>query len=554
MTDPARSAAIWYATDGYDPVKKGLNGRRVAGESFLRGFMQHADVASLQCITNGQTAAKEFARLADPYLRGRPVQNYHLNQTANLEDISTVMFPSPTVASEGWRRFHRSQTAYSICGITHTTATKAVMNGFFEARCAPLEPWDGIICTSKSVYDHVSYQQDLFDDYAGRRFGTKTPTRFNITTIPLGIHTDDFKPDESLGRALRDTQKIGPDDVVFLVLSRLSAHEKFDPIPMYRALRMAQDKTTQKIHLILCGYFPDKLSEDVFKNGAARAMPTISLHLLDGKDAEMRRSAYAASDVFVFPIDNLQETFGLAPVEAMAAGLPLIVSDWDGMKDTVTPDVGFRIPTRMVSPDMTRVVSERYQSDVDTYQQYTSLNASMVQIDIPKMAEKMALLAGDKGLRTKMGAAAQKRAKRQYDWKAIIPMMQNYWGELTAIRQHAQNDDTQRYQGLENPHAPNSGHLFQSYPTVQGQLETTLLRVTRGSSEMSIEKVVETRGYHRIRRQVETTANLKAVYRFFERAENGACLNDVLSETKFPMVLAERAIVFLLKYDLLREV
>jgi glycogen synthase len=46
--------------------------------------------------------------------------------------------------------------------------------------------------------------------------------------------------------------------------------------------------------------------------------------------------------------DNIQETFGLTPLEAMAAGLPVIVGDWDGYKDTVRDGVdGFRIPSLM---------------------------------------------------------------------------------------------------------------------------------------------------------------------------------------------------------------
>jgi glycosyltransferase involved in cell wall biosynthesis len=67
-----------------------------------------------------------------------------------------------------------------------------------------------------------------------------------------------------------------------------------------------------------------------------------------------------------FPIDNVQETFGLAPVEAMAAGLPLIVSDWDGMKDTVTPDVGFRIPTELPGPGQATYLSQRHMGGTDS--------------------------------------------------------------------------------------------------------------------------------------------------------------------------------------------
>ena len=40
----ARNAAIWYAQDGFDPAAKGINGRRVAGASFLTGFLRHAAV------------------------------------------------------------------------------------------------------------------------------------------------------------------------------------------------------------------------------------------------------------------------------------------------------------------------------------------------------------------------------------------------------------------------------------------------------------------------------------------------------------------------------
>ena len=41
---PQHNAAIWYAQDGFDPAAKGINGRRVAGESFLKGLLRHGDV------------------------------------------------------------------------------------------------------------------------------------------------------------------------------------------------------------------------------------------------------------------------------------------------------------------------------------------------------------------------------------------------------------------------------------------------------------------------------------------------------------------------------
>ena len=43
MPDPKRNATIYYLEDGFNP-QKGLNGRRMAGQSFLKGFFDHADV------------------------------------------------------------------------------------------------------------------------------------------------------------------------------------------------------------------------------------------------------------------------------------------------------------------------------------------------------------------------------------------------------------------------------------------------------------------------------------------------------------------------------
>lgn len=61
---------------------------------------------------------------------------------------------------------------------------------------------------------------------------------------------------------------------------------------------------------------------------------------------EERKALYAASDLFLFPGDCLNEAFGQTTIEALACGLPVIQSAWDGLKDTLTPDAGSLIPTR----------------------------------------------------------------------------------------------------------------------------------------------------------------------------------------------------------------
>ena len=88
-----------------------------------------------------------------------------------------------------------------------------------------------------------------------------------------------------------------------------------------------------------------------FFAGLKQYAPRIQPQWVDGKNFSHYNEAWAASDLFVSLSDNLQETFGITPVEAMAAGLPVVVSDWDGYKDTVVEGVtGYRVPTWMPPP------------------------------------------------------------------------------------------------------------------------------------------------------------------------------------------------------------
>lgn len=182
-------------------------------------------------------------------------------------------------------------------------------------------------------------------------FATKnkgTPTLFLLPVIPLGIHTQDFSFTEAQKAAARQAMGVDEHTLVVLFMGRLSFHAKAHPLAMYQALEAAAQGTGKSVVLVECGWHANEFIEKAYRDAAQLACPSVRVITLDGRKAEDRQTAWAGADVFCSLSDNIQETFGITPIEAMAAGLPVVVSDWDGYKDTVRDGIdGYRIPTLM---------------------------------------------------------------------------------------------------------------------------------------------------------------------------------------------------------------
>lgn len=216
-----RNAAIWYAPDGFDPGK-GVNGRRMAGDSFLRGWFRHADAAEWVGLTHGPMDERGFRALAEELRPGAAVRVERLENARAMAPVGTMFFSGPNFATETWRRGLWGATAYAICGITHTISTKAVMEGAWHLRASPQAEWDAVICTSRAVKAALETQMEMIDEFLAARFGGVVPPRPQMPVIPLGIDCDAFAPDPAAGAALRAELGIAAEDSVALVVARLS--------------------------------------------------------------------------------------------------------------------------------------------------------------------------------------------------------------------------------------------------------------------------------------------------------------------------------------------
>jgi alpha-maltose-1-phosphate synthase len=193
-----------------------------------------------------------------------------------------------------------------------------------------------------------------------------------------------------------------------------------------------------KLALIECGWHANEHIEQAYREAIAGAMPGVQHLHVDGRDAAGRGQAWAAADIFCSLSDNIQETFGLTPVEAMAAGLPSVISDWNGYKDTVRHGVdGLRVPTWMPAPgDGTEFARNQALGSIN-YDHYCGHTGATVVVDVAATAQAFAALAASPGLRAQLGDSARQRARAVFDWSVVYRQYEALWEEQAQRRAHA---------------------------------------------------------------------------------------------------------------------
>ena len=190
------------------------------------------------------------------------------------------------------------------------------------------------------------------------------------------------------------------------------------------------------------------------------------MHFVENDDPRFPAALWAGSDIFVSLVDNVQESFGLTPIEAMASGLPSLVSDWDGYRDTVRDgEDGFLVPTLAPPPGTGQELVRRYLTGEDVYGEYLAGVSQSVAVDVDATTSALRRLADDRDLRLHMGAAAQDRARAVFDWAAVIPAYEALWGELAARRAAAAPGGPAVEHAITGPRELDPYLVFRGFPT-----------------------------------------------------------------------------------------
>ena len=426
------SFAIYYAGDAYSTANK-IMGRQSAGKAFMRGVARTWPKADLHGLGQGAATAKAmYAQLAgdgfDGQLKWLEVPNW-----AALGEVGALYYPSPAAKDFAFSRNAFNPGAFSVMGVTFTLSSNGAMDQVADLVLPPFKPWDAMICISQAALDFTTR---LHDEMKAWWAAQTDATRFNTPQLPviaLGVDCPSFTPDAKLRESARAALQLQAHEVAFLFSGRLSFHAKANPAPMYQALEQAAQHAS--VVCIEAGVFPNDAIRTGFLAAQKALAPSVRFIWVNGQDQLRYRQAWQGADAFVSLSDNIQETFGLTPVEAMAAGLPVVVSDWNGYKDTVRDGVdGFRVPTILPPAGVGGDLAMRHALGLDTYDFYIGRASLATVIEPTALAQACIALASQPELRARMGAAGLARATRDFDWPVILQRYAQLAGELTKIR------------------------------------------------------------------------------------------------------------------------
>lgn len=377
------------------------------------------------------------------------------------DDAITVLHhgePAGRGLDLAWYRDRHARRTVPVTGQVHSLSYPRSLTELLRLQVLPLGPSDAIFCSSRegrAVFDRSVEAVSQSLQQAG---APAIGRQFQLPLLPLGIHA------ATLGTGDRDRGRkrlgISTGADVALCMGRFTEYDKMDLVPLLRtfarvrALRAGGDVETI---LVLAG-----ATQGTGSVGALEAWTRLLglegavIFRTDFPETE-KADLLAAADVFVSPVDNPQETFGLSVVEALAAGLPVICSDYDGYKDTVTSEVGWRIPTTWGGPLETL-------SEVGPIAHEAPLHLALGQsLALDPVALESAFLEAfdDLGGRMSRSAAARLRALERYDWSSLVPRYEAVWDELLEVPTDVERARAPR----EHPMRMDFRRIFAGYPT-----------------------------------------------------------------------------------------
>ncbi len=408
-----------------------LVGRTVANAQWLRALALHSSLDELVFFIGEAADVPALEALVGPWKvpDGRLVIHHVLQLPQLLAQGTLDVLHHPAHVERLFDLFalrdRYATRAVPVTGQTHSLSYPRLFQETARLAFLGASATDAIFCSSTAGQLALSKGYDAVDAALAAR-GASPLLRPALPVVPLGVDC------AALGHGDRAATRaaLGVDDAcVFLCLARFTEADKLDLFPLLRAFAdvvRTRPSGAQRPHLLLAGARQGTKTPEMVELWAKALgiAPHVSLRV-DFPDHD-KPHLLAAADVFVSPVDNVQETFGQSVVEAMAAGLPAVVSDFDGYRDTVTEDVGLRVPARLNADwsELSHVAPLLYERPLHL------LLGQSVEVEHDALVRALSALLVDRPRREALGKAAAARAKTTYDWPVVVRQLEVEWRRL----------------------------------------------------------------------------------------------------------------------------
>lgn len=307
----------------------------------------------------------------------------------------------------------------------HGTNADSMQYDFLHNIIYPLRDNDALICSSMQVRKFFEKKFLSLEKILNKITGLNFSFNAQMPIIPFGVDIDKYKRRNK--NELRNELELPLNKIIILWMGRLSIHNKSDLYPILLILHKINDRfeNLPQYKFVIAGTNKEGYGEELARQIRVSKF-NIDIEFKFNVSDLAQRMLYSASDIFIAVSDSLSESFGISLLEAMASGLLVIASNWDGYKDIIIDNYnGFLIDTYWADC----VDDINHQSTISDSTLNLRMN-STIALNLNQLQDRLILLINDSKKRKEFGDNGIEHIKRNYTRTVVSKQIHDLIDEL----------------------------------------------------------------------------------------------------------------------------